>query len=164
MSNFFLPPRSLLSDEGLDFYGNEEASHRVFMLNEAPDKVNIYQLFINFKKIIYVIFFFLPCFKFQFELSPGLPFIPPGVSAIYTLSFNSFLFDVTLGICSPHASLSRVSKRFWDESHGELTVVNSRQSLFFFFLHPPKHPPLYLMSLHTLHFIPDKKQGRIFPC
>lgn len=81
---------SLLSDEGLDFYGNEAPSHRVYMLNEALDRVNLYWLFIIF-------FFSLPCFKFQFELSSALPFISPGVAAIYTLSFNSFLSDVVLG-------------------------------------------------------------------
>ena len=43
----------VLSDEGLDFYGNEEPSHRVYMLNEALDRVNLFWLFIIF-------FFFLP--------------------------------------------------------------------------------------------------------
>lgn len=78
---------SLLSDEGRDFYGNEKPSHGVYMWNEALDRVNVYWLFI--------IFFFLPCFKFQFELSLALPFISLGVAAIYTLSFN--LSDVVLG-------------------------------------------------------------------
>ena len=52
---FFFSP--LLSDEGLDFYGNEEASHRVYMLNEALDRVNLYWLF-----IIFFFFFFFALF------------------------------------------------------------------------------------------------------
>lgn len=43
---FFL--LSLLSDKGLDFYGNEEPSHGVYMLNEALDRVSPYWLFIIF--------------------------------------------------------------------------------------------------------------------
>lgn len=65
---FFLSLSLLLSDEGLDFYGNEEPSHRVYMLNEALDRVNLFWLFIIF------FFFFLPCFKFQFELSSAPAF------------------------------------------------------------------------------------------
>lgn len=49
---------SLLSDEGPDFYGNEEPSHRVYMLNEALDRVNLYWLFI----IFFFFFFFTALF------------------------------------------------------------------------------------------------------
>lgn len=112
-----------LSDEGLDFYGNEEPSHRVYMLNEAQDRVNLYWLFIIF------FFFFLPCFKFQFELSSALPFISPRVAAIYTLSFNSFLSDVVLGYhftsCLPSV---RLLKGCGMNHAGAFTWVNMRQT------------------------------------
>lgn len=65
------------------------AATGVHMVNEALDTVNLYLLFI--------IFFFWPCFEFQFQHSSLLPFIYLGVAAIYTSSFNSFLSDVVLG-------------------------------------------------------------------
>lgn len=149
----------LLSDEGLDFYGNEEASHRVYMLNEALDRVNLYWLFI----ISFFFFFTQPCFKFQFELSSALPFISPGVAAIYTLSFSSSLSDVVPGYqltsCLPSV---RLLKGCGMNHTGAYTSVNMKQTLFFLSL-TQNSPLLYLISVHTFHFISDKKQGSIFP-
>lgn len=134
---------SLLSDEGLDFYGNEEPSHRVYMLNEALDRVNLYWLFI---------IFFLPCFKFQFELSAALPFISLGVAAIYTLSFNSFLSDVLLGYqftsCLPSVRLLKGCgmnhtghslRWIWGKPSFFLSPTKTPSSLFNVCAHIPFH-------------------------
>lgn len=88
---FFLSLSLLLSDEGLDFYGNEEPSHRVYMLNEALDRVNLFWLFIIF------FFFSCPVLSSNLNFLQLLPFISPRVAAIYTLSSSSFLSDVVLG-------------------------------------------------------------------
>lgn len=48
------------SDEGLDFYVNEECGHRVYMLNEALDRVNLFWLFIIFSSFFF--FFFSAAF------------------------------------------------------------------------------------------------------
>lgn len=132
-----------LSDEGLDFYGNEESSHGVYMLNEALDRVNLYWLFI--------IFFFLPCFKFQFELSFCSAF------HLFWSSCNlHFVFQFIPVWCSSWLSLhltpllSQTSKKVagWITQGIHFSEYEAKA----FFYHPPKHPPLYLMSSHTFPF------------
>lgn len=88
---------SLLSDEGLDFYGNEEPSHRVYMLNEALDRVNLYWLFIIF------FFFFCPV------LSSNLNFLQLCLSSPLELLQFTLCLSIPsclmwcLVISSPHA-------------------------------------------------------------
>lgn len=148
----FFPP-SLLSDKGLDFYGNEEPSHRVYMLNEVLDRVSLYWLFI----------IFFSCSV----LSSNLNFLQLCLSSLLELQqFTRCLSILSclmrrLVITSPRAFPSQTSKRLWDESHRAFTSLRIRGKPTFFY-HPPKHPALYLMSAHAFHFISDKQRGRIF--
>lgn len=144
----------LLSDEGRDFYGNEKPSHGVYMWNEALDRVNVYWLFI--------IFFFLPCFKFQFELSSAQPFISLGVAAIYTLSFNLFLSDVVLGYQFTSCLLSvRLLKGCGMNHMGHWLWWIWGKTLFS--LSPTKHPPfLFNVCTHS-PFHPRQDARENFP-
>lgn len=107
-------PFFLLSDKGLDFYGNEETSHRVYMLNEALDRFNLYWLFIIF---------------FCSVLSSNLNFLQLSLSSL--LELHQFTLCLSIPVCCRawlSVQLMRSQVRLlkgWDESHGAFT------SLFF---------------------------------
>lgn len=148
---FFLP---LLSDEGLDFYVNENPSHRVYMLNEALDRVNLYWLFI--------IFFFCPV------LSSNLNFLQLCLSSFLgllqftlCLSIHSCLM-YGLVISSPHAfPQSDFLKVMWWIARGIHVCEYKPNSLFLspaktasFLFNVCAHVPFHLQPEATEKFPP----------
>lgn len=141
---------SLLSDEGSRVLWKwAHLPQGGSLVHEALDTVNLYLWFITFPPLF--------CFKFQFQISSDLPFIPLRDELIYTSSSDSFLPDVAVGYLFTSRRVAPALLKGWAMTH-KSPHFDKIKAMYYFFHEPPKKPT-DSVSPDTFDFVEHKKQG-----